>query len=95
MRALCGQTVMKFPVSRRGSFEDLLAMARDFISVEDHPLIVPAPAPHAPYTCTAEILRASAELALEFDVPLHTHMSETALEVDKRGSIRECLSFPT
>src|SRR5262249_23271096 len=37
---------------------------------------------HAPYTCTPEILRATAELAAEFDVPLHTHLSETLLEVE-------------
>src|SRR5439155_18904111 len=48
-----------------------------------HPLIVPAPAPHAPYTCTTEILRACAELAVEFDVPLHTHLAETAYEVEQ------------
>ncbi len=58
-------------------------MAREFIQKwKDHPLIVPAIAPHAPYTCTAEILRAAAELAKEFDVPLHTHLSETAFEVE-------------
>ncbi len=39
-------------------------------------------APHAPYTCTDDILRACASLAAEFDVPLHTHLSETALEVE-------------
>jgi 5-methylthioadenosine/S-adenosylhomocysteine deaminase len=84
MRALCGQTVLKFPAPDATSFEDSLAAARDFISRwRSHPLIVPAPAPHAPYTCTAEILRACAELALEFGVPLHTHLSETALEVEQ------------
>ncbi|MCX7608168.1 MAG: amidohydrolase family protein, partial [Anaerolineales bacterium] len=35
-----------------------------------------------PYTCTAEILRATAQLAVEFDVPLHIHLAETALEVE-------------
>jgi 5-methylthioadenosine/S-adenosylhomocysteine deaminase len=45
-------------------------------------LIVPAVSPHAPYTCTAEILQATAQLAKEFDVPLHTHLAETALEVE-------------
>src|ERR1700730_7719451 len=59
LRALCGQTVLKFPAPDAASFEDSLARARDFITRWiGHPLIVPAPAPHAPYTCTAEILRA-------------------------------------
>ena len=83
MRAVCGQTVMKFPAPDAASYEDSLGMAREFIERwKDHPLIVPAVAPHAPYTCTAEILRATAELAKEFDVPLHTHLAETAFEVE-------------
>jgi 5-methylthioadenosine/S-adenosylhomocysteine deaminase len=83
MRAVCGQTVMKFPAPDAASFEDSLQMARDFIQRwKDHPLIVPAVSPHAPYTCTAEILRATADLAKEFDVPLHTHLAETAFEVE-------------
>lgn len=83
MRAVCGQTVMKFPAPDAASYDDSLQMARDFIQRwKDHPLIVPAVSPHAPYTCTAEILRATAELAKEFDVPLHTHLAETAFEVE-------------
>ena len=83
MRALCGQTVLRFPTPDATSYEDSLALARAFIARwRGHPLIVPAPAPHAPYTCTPEILRACAELAAEFDVPLHIHLAETALEVE-------------
>ena len=84
MRALCAQTVLKFPAPDAASFEDSLARARDFIARwQSHPLIVPAPAPHAPYTCTVEILRACAELAVEFSVPLHTHLAETTFEVEQ------------
>ncbi|MDO9300290.1 MAG: amidohydrolase family protein, partial [Anaerolineales bacterium] len=39
-------------------------------------------APHAPYSTTPEILRTCANLAREFDVPLHIHISETAFEVE-------------
>lgn len=83
LRALCGQTVLRFPAPDATSYEDSLARARDFIERwRGHDLIVPAPAPHAPYTCTPDILRSCAELAVEFDVPLHTHLAETAQEVD-------------
>ena len=83
MRALCAQTVLRFPTPDASSYEESLALARDFIQHwRGHPLIVPGPAPHAPYTCTPEILRACAELAVEFDVPLQIHLSETVLEVD-------------
>ncbi len=83
MRAVCSQTVLKFPSPDAVSYEDSLAAAREFIQRwKGHALIVPSVAPHAPYTCTAEILRATAQLAAEFDVPLHTHLAETALEVE-------------
>jgi 5-methylthioadenosine/S-adenosylhomocysteine deaminase len=83
MRAVCGQTVMKYPAPDASSFEVSLAMAREFIKKwKGHPLIVPAVAPHAPYSTTPEILRTCAELAREFDVPLHIHISETAFEVE-------------
>ena len=80
MRALCAQTVLRFPTPDATSYEDSLARAREFIEKwRGHPLIVPGVAPHAPYTCTPEILRSCAELAVEFDVPVHIHLSETAL----------------
>lgn len=83
MRAVCGETVLKFPSPDAASYEDALAYARAFIvRWKGHPLVVPAVAPHAPYTCTVDILRSCAELAAEFDVPLHIHLAETALEVE-------------
>jgi 5-methylthioadenosine/S-adenosylhomocysteine deaminase len=84
MRALCGQTVLKFPAPDAASFEDSLSRAREFITAwKGHRLITPAVAPHAPYTCTEEILRSCAELAHELDVPLHTHLAETSSEVEQ------------
>ena len=84
MRAFCGQTVLRFPAPDAASYDEGLARARAFNQRwKGHPLIVPGPAPHAPYTCTAEILRACTELAVEFDVPLHIHLSETLLEVEE------------
>ena len=83
MRAVCGQSVMKYPAPDAAAYEDSLAMAREFIKKwKGHPLIVPAIAPHAPYSTTPEILRTCADIAKEFDVPLHIHISETAFEVE-------------
>jgi 5-methylthioadenosine/S-adenosylhomocysteine deaminase len=83
LRAVCGQTILKFPAPDADSYEESLAHTRQFIeNWKDHPLIVPAVAPHAPYTCTDEILKACADLALEYDVPLLTHIAETRLEVE-------------
>ena len=83
LRAVCSQTVLKFTAPDAESFEESLAYAREFIQRwKGHPLVEPSVAPHAPYTCTDEILRATAALAVEFDVPLHTHLAETEQEVE-------------
>ncbi|MFC4546703.1 amidohydrolase [Paenactinomyces guangxiensis] len=39
--------------------------------------------PHAPYTCSPEYIRQFVEKAAELNLPLHTHMSETAAEVQQ------------
>jgi 5-methylthioadenosine/S-adenosylhomocysteine deaminase len=83
LRAVCGQSVLKFPTSDALSYEDAMERARGFIQRwKGHELIVPAIAPHAPYTTTADMLRKTAELAKEFDVPLHIHLAETSFEVE-------------
>lgn len=83
LRAVCGQTVLKFPTPDADSYEESLAYTRQFIEKwKNHPLIIPSVAPHAPYTCTDEILEACRDLALEYDVPLQIHISETRGEVE-------------
>ncbi|MFN2176807.1 MAG: amidohydrolase family protein [Anaerolineales bacterium] len=92
MRAICSQTVLKFHAPDAAFYEESLAVARDYIQRwVGHELIVPSIAPHAPYTCTEEILHASTKLALEFDVPLCTHFAETAQEVENS---RELYGMP-
>ena len=92
MRALCAQSVMKFPTPDSASYEDALDYTRKFIERwKGHALIVPGVAPHAPYTCTPEILQACAALAIEYDVPIHTHLAETAFEVE---TMREVEGIP-
>ncbi|MFC4808533.1 amidohydrolase [Paenibacillus sp. GCM10023250] len=39
--------------------------------------------PHAPYTCPPDYIARIVEAAHELDLPLHTHMSETAAEVQR------------
>ncbi len=87
MRAVCAQTILKFPAPDATSYEESLAYCRSFIQRWlNHPLIVPAVGPHAAYTATPELLQAAAALAVEYDVPLHIHVSETALEVESNRS---------
>jgi len=84
LRAVCAETVLKFPTPDALSYDESLEHTRDFIRRwRGHPLITPAVGPHTPYTTTAELLQACTHLALEFDVPLHIHIAETAQEVEE------------
>lgn len=82
VRAVLSQTILKFPSPDAGSYDEGLDRAQRFIEGwKDHPLIMPAVAPHAPYTTTEDLLEKAARLAVEHDVPLHIHLSETSQEV--------------
>ena len=49
LRAICAQTVLKFPTPDAYSYEESLAAAEEFIKAwKDHPLIIPSVSPHAP-----------------------------------------------
>jgi len=83
LRAVCAETVLQFPSPDALSYDESLEHTRSFIQRwKGHPLITPAVGPHAPYTTTPELLQACAQLALEFDVPIHIHIAETAQEVE-------------
>jgi 5-methylthioadenosine/S-adenosylhomocysteine deaminase len=45
--------------------------------------IVTMMSPHAPYTCTPELIQQITERAIAYDVPIHIHMSETKKEVEQ------------
>lgn len=84
LRAILGETILKFPAPDAASYDESLAYCREFIERwRGHELIVPAVAPHAAYTGTVEMLQQSAALARQYDVPLLTHFSETAEEVEE------------
>ncbi|MDZ4770879.1 MAG: amidohydrolase family protein [Chloroflexota bacterium] len=83
MRAVLGQSILKFPTPDAESYDDGLARCRAFIEAwRGHALITPAVAPHAPYTNPDESLRLCTDLAREYDVPLLIHLAETKLEVE-------------
>jgi 5-methylthioadenosine/S-adenosylhomocysteine deaminase len=88
MRAICAQTILKFPAPDAANYDESLEYCRAFIKKwKGHPLITPAVGPHAPYTATPEMLEACVALAVGFDVPLHIHIAETSLE--QQNSITE------
>ncbi|HZS08419.1 MAG TPA: amidohydrolase [Blastocatellia bacterium] len=85
IRAVLGETVLDFPTpdAPSGTAESL-KLAEKFIDEwKGHPRITPAVAPHAPYTCGPETLRAARDLALRTGTPVLIHLSETEHEVDE------------
>ncbi len=81
MRAILAQTILKFPSPDATSYDESLNYCRQFIEAWlDHPLIIPAVGPHAPYTATPDMIQSCVALATEYDVPIHIHVAETALE---------------
>lgn len=83
LRAVLGETVLKFPSPDAETYEHSLAYTRQFVEKwKNHPLITPAIAPHAPYSNTEETIKQCKSLALEYDVPLLIHLAETKQEVE-------------
>jgi 5-methylthioadenosine/S-adenosylhomocysteine deaminase len=82
LRAVLGQSVIKFPVADAKTPVEALARADAFITKwKDDALVTPAVAPHAPYTLDAPTLKAARELANKHGVPLLIHLAETKDEV--------------
>ena len=83
MRGVLGETIIGFPVAdAKTPTESLARTARFLDTFATDRLIVPAVAPHAIYTNSAETLKASRALADKFHAPLVIHLSETKKEVD-------------
>ena len=82
LRAVLGQSVIKFPVADAPTPEAALARAGAFIAKwKSDPLITPAVAPHSAYTLEPATLKAARELANKYDVPLLIHLAETRDEM--------------
>lgn len=83
LRAVVGQTVLKFPAPDADSYEDSISLSRDLIQKwHNHRLIIPAIAPHAVYTCPPDVLTSVVQLAKESNTRVHFHVSETKDEVE-------------
>jgi 5-methylthioadenosine/S-adenosylhomocysteine deaminase len=75
--------VIDFPVADNKTYEAGLAYSERFITKwRGNALIVPAIAPHAPYTVSEEHLKAARALSDKTGAPIVIHISETKREVD-------------
>ncbi len=83
MRGVLGETVIDFPAPDNKTFEAGMAYAERFIKKwQNDPLIVPAIAPHAPYTVSQEHLLAARDLSNRLKAPLVMHLAEANTETE-------------
>src|SRR5215510_9717905 len=83
VRGVLGETVIDFPVADNKTNAEAMAYVEKFVSRwKGNGLIVPAIAPHAPYTVSEEHLKAVRAFSDRTGAPIVTHVSETKREVD-------------
>ena len=83
MRATLGMIVMEFPSAYASDADDYLAKGlalRD--ELKDEALLSFTFAPHAPYTIADATFGRIGTLAEQLDLPVHTHIHETADEIE-------------
>ena len=84
LRTVVPESLIDFATPACPTPAHALARQRELLErFRDDPLVVPAVAPHSPYSVSAENLVKEAELAEEFGAPLIIHLAETRWEVDK------------
>ncbi|MDQ3820343.1 MAG: amidohydrolase, partial [Acidobacteriota bacterium] len=83
VRGVLGETVIDFPVADNKTWPEAMAYAEKFVNRwKGNPLIVPAIAPHAPYTVSEEHLKQVRALSDKTGAPVVIHVSETRKEVE-------------
>ena len=83
VRGVLGETIIDFPVADNKTNAEAMAYVERFVRKwQGNDLIIPAIAPHAPYTVSEEHLRAVRAFSDRTGAPIVTHISETKREVD-------------
>lgn len=84
MRGVIAESLIDSSTPRCATPEEMAEKQRELLKAyQEHPLITPSVAAHAPYSVGAANLAKEAELADEFDAPFQIHLSETRWEVEK------------
>ncbi|HIP84019.1 MAG TPA: amidohydrolase [Methanothermococcus okinawensis] len=82
IKGAVGFPVIDFGTPQYKDLDKLLRACEEFIKrYLREEKIRPVVAPHAPYTCSRDTYVQCKEISQEYNVPLHTHLSETRYEV--------------
>lgn len=89
MRGVLGETILDFPAPDAPEPYGGLEYAKTFAAgYRSHPLIMPALAPHAPYSLDEAHLRQVAREADALDLPVLIHVAEMTDEVETLRKVR-------
>lgn len=84
MRSLVGEVLYDFPSPNYGPIEQGFEYTEELIQRwQGDPLVRIAVEPHAPFTCSPELLKRARKLADRYQVPLITHISESRQELER------------
>jgi 5-methylthioadenosine/S-adenosylhomocysteine deaminase len=82
VRGVLGETIIDFPVPDNKTHEEAMRYSERFVNKwKNHQLIVPALAPHAPYTVSTEHLKQIRKLSDKLNAVVVIHVAETQKEV--------------
>jgi len=83
VRGVLGETILDFPAPDNKTWAAGLAYTERFINKwKNDPLVVPAVAPHAPYTVSQEHLLEARDLSNNTNAPLVIHLAEANTETE-------------
>jgi 5-methylthioadenosine/S-adenosylhomocysteine deaminase len=83
VRGVLGETLIDFPAPDNKTFDEALVYTEKYIKKwQGNSLVIPAVAPHAPYTVSQEHLLATRALSDRLNAPLVIHLAEAETETE-------------
>jgi len=85
VRAILASSYMDFGTPQARDKEKAFRIAKDFVKEwkNKEELVIPSIGPHAPYTCSPDLIQESIEFALENDCLIQIHLAEDYSEVEE------------
>jgi 5-methylthioadenosine/S-adenosylhomocysteine deaminase len=87
LRAIIAWPFMDFPTPDEAHLGETALSSRParfkafYDQYQNHSRIKPALGPHAPYTCSDELIKMVTQMSHDYEVPVHMHVCETCAEV--------------
>ncbi|MDQ7055031.1 MAG: amidohydrolase [Persephonella sp.] len=82
IRGILSTGILDFPTPGAKTPDEGIKKTVEFIEeYQNHPYVIPAIGPHAPYTCSPDTLKKAFDVSEKYDVLFHIHVAETEFEL--------------